>query len=315
MTKKTYLKKLESLIQALPADERKEALDYYSNYFDDADDDDKVFEELGEPEELAKAIIEKFSCVPASPKKEEKDESADSEQSDFFNRAESFETDEKLSFSFSKRQVKNLGIAIGAGNVVLKTGSDFKVETRGILSEDFRCEINEAGTLIIENRRAIPRKKFFSHDERAHWCPRILITLPEKAVFENTKITLGAGQIRTKKLNIKSLRTMIDVSAGNFELSGIDSSMSSISCGMGNVMINGTFSGVTKLDCGMGCIKIKMPVSAAGYSYEGKVAMGSISFNKDKRSGFAQNYYGEKKENHFIIKCGMGEVKVSFDEF
>lgn len=108
---------------------------------------------------------------------------------------------------------------------------------------------------------------------------------------------------------------MIDVSAGNFELSGIDSSMSSIRCGMGNVMINGTFSGVTKLDCGMGCIKIKMPVSAAGYSYEGKVAMGSISFNKDKRSGFAQNYYGEKKENHFIIKCGMGEVKVSFDEF
>ena len=79
MTKKTYLKKLESLIQALPADERKEALEYYSNYFDDADDDDKVFEELGEPEELAKAIIEKFSCVPASPKKEEKDESADSE--------------------------------------------------------------------------------------------------------------------------------------------------------------------------------------------------------------------------------------------
>ena len=146
MTKKSYLKKLESLIQALPADERKEALDYYSNYFDDADDDDKVFEELGEPEELAKAIIEKFSCVPASPKKEEKDESADSEQSDFFNRAESFETDEKLSFSFSKRQVKNLGIAIGAGNVVLKTGRDFKVEARGILSEDFRCEINEAGT-------------------------------------------------------------------------------------------------------------------------------------------------------------------------
>ena len=74
MTKKSYLKKLESLIQALPADERKEALDYYSNYFDDADDDDKVFEELGEPEELAKAIIEKFSCVPASPKKEEEDE-------------------------------------------------------------------------------------------------------------------------------------------------------------------------------------------------------------------------------------------------
>ena len=56
MTKKQYLKKLEYCIQALPAEERNEALEYYSDYFDDADDDDKVMQELGEPEDLAKTI-------------------------------------------------------------------------------------------------------------------------------------------------------------------------------------------------------------------------------------------------------------------
>ncbi len=65
MTRQQYLKKLENCIQALPVEERSEALDYYSNYFDDAEDDDKVISELGEPEELAKTIIEKFTCVPA----------------------------------------------------------------------------------------------------------------------------------------------------------------------------------------------------------------------------------------------------------
>ena len=82
MTKKAYLKKLENLIQALPEEERKEALDYYSSYFDDADDDEKVFQELGKPEELAKAIIEKFSCVPAKKNSAEK---AESDEEEFFD--------------------------------------------------------------------------------------------------------------------------------------------------------------------------------------------------------------------------------------
>ncbi|MCI7799270.1 MAG: DUF1700 domain-containing protein [Spirochaetia bacterium] len=313
MTKKAYLKKLENLIQALPEEERKEALDYYSAYFDDADDDEKVFQELGKPEELAKAIIEKFSCVPAKKNSAEK---AESDEEEFFDAKQNDnQSGEKKFFFFEKDKVKNLGISIGVGNVFLRNGKDFQVETRGINSENFRCEINQAGTLIIENRRNIPGKRFFSHDSKSHWCPRFLITLPAETVLENLKINLGAGQLRSEKLNLTSDRTMLDVSAGNFELSGIKSSVNSIRCGMGNVKINGIFTEYTEIDCGMGYVQIKMPVTSEKYSYEGKVAMGNIQFAKEKRSGFAQNYSGARSENHFSIKCGMGEVKVLFDEF
>ena len=314
MTKKAYLKKLENLIQALPEEERKEALDYYSSYFDDADDDEKVFQELGKPEELAKAIIEKFSCVPAKKNLAEK---VESDEEEFFDAKQNDgnQSGEKKSFFFEKDKVKNLGISIGVGNVFLRNGKDFQVETRGINSENFRCEINQAGTLIIENRRNIPGKRFFSHDSKSHWCPRFLITLPAETVLENLKINLGAGQLRSEKLNLTSVRTMLDVSAGNFELSGIKSSVNSIRCGMGNVKINGIFTEYTEIDCGMGSVQIKMPVTSEKYSYEGKVAMGNIQFAKEKRSGFAQNYSGARSENHFSIKCGMGEVKVLFDEF
>ena len=42
-----------------------------------------------------------------------------------------------------------------------------------------------------------PKKKFFSHDDKMHLAPRILITLPEGASLDNTRINLKAGQINT----------------------------------------------------------------------------------------------------------------------
>ncbi|MCR5614372.1 HAAS signaling domain-containing protein [Treponema sp.] len=320
MTKRQYLTKLENCIQALPAEERNEALDYYSNYFDDANDDDKVIEELGEPEDLAKTIIEKFTCVPAkaaakkksgaSEEDDEETEEYESENGSFFE-----EETERLSFSFKKNQVKNLGIVVGAGNIVMKSGSEYKVETRGIASMDMRCELNEAGTLIIENRKKFPKKKFFSHDDKMHLCPRILITVPDGVNLENTKITLEAGQIKVKQLNISSDKTMIDVSAGNAELRGIKSKMTAIRASMGNITLAGVLTGYTKVDCRMGAVNVKMPVASDDYSYDAKIGMGSVKFDCDKRSGFGQNYFGDKKENHFSISCSMGEVKVAFDKF
>ena len=75
MTRLQYLKAIKNNIQSLTIDEQNEALQYYSDYFDDAGDDKKVMEELGSPEEVAKQIIDKFANVPvASAKKEEKQE-------------------------------------------------------------------------------------------------------------------------------------------------------------------------------------------------------------------------------------------------
>ena len=61
MTRDEYMTALKNNIQSLTVDEQNEALQYYSDYFDDADDDAKVMEELGTPEEVAKVIRERFS--------------------------------------------------------------------------------------------------------------------------------------------------------------------------------------------------------------------------------------------------------------
>ena len=67
MTREEYLNELKSSIMSLTTDEQAEAIEYYTDYFEEADDDEKVMRELGTPEELAKTIIEKFAKTVEKP--------------------------------------------------------------------------------------------------------------------------------------------------------------------------------------------------------------------------------------------------------
>ena len=63
MTREEYLAELKLKLSSLSQDELNEAMQYYSDYFDEANDDEKVMAELGSPEELSKVIVEKFANV------------------------------------------------------------------------------------------------------------------------------------------------------------------------------------------------------------------------------------------------------------
>ena len=63
MDRKEYLERLEQLLLVLPQEEREEALQYYTDYFDDAgaENEEKVIWELGSPEEVAAKIRAGYS--------------------------------------------------------------------------------------------------------------------------------------------------------------------------------------------------------------------------------------------------------------
>lgn len=70
MKKYEYLSELEKRLSALPEDERRDALDYYEEYFDAAgtDNEDATAAELGDPAEAARKILEGEGLTPdASP--------------------------------------------------------------------------------------------------------------------------------------------------------------------------------------------------------------------------------------------------------
>ena len=58
MDRKEFMKQLELLLSDISEDERKEALDYYESYFDEAGDEEEasVIQKLGSPDKVA-AII------------------------------------------------------------------------------------------------------------------------------------------------------------------------------------------------------------------------------------------------------------------
>ena len=67
MTRTEYMKSLEKLLASLPETERRDALDYYDEYFDAAGTsrESETIAELGSPEEVAQKILENQDFVPA----------------------------------------------------------------------------------------------------------------------------------------------------------------------------------------------------------------------------------------------------------
>jgi hypothetical protein len=309
MTREEYLTALKNNIQSLTLDEQNEALQYYSDYFDDADDDAKVMEELGTPEEVAALIREKCSNSLVKNEKAGNDDSdsAGSEKG-------SSGRYEALYYEFKNSDVKSVEFSFGAAEVVLIQGKKFSVETRGISKQNLLCRIDGEKTLVVKNLNKLSGFNFFNHADRpGRMVPRILISIPEAAKLERFKAAIGAGNFVTKDISVSFEKGKIDVGAGNFVLKKIDASNLDMRCGMGNLNIEGSIKGKCNIDCGMGAIKLELSGNENDYSYDAKVGLGDFKFNNEKRSGVCQVYANTRKENHFSVNCGMGSVNIKMN--
>ena len=307
MTREEYMTALKNNIQSLTIDEQNEALQYYSDYFDEADDDAKVMEELGSPEEVAKVIRERFSntLVGKESKSTDQDDSDSSTSSSEAGRYEA------LYYEFKTADVKNVEFSFGAAEVVMISGDKYSVETRGISKENLLCRLDSEKTLVVKNLNKLSGFNFFNHHDRpGRMVPRILITVPDGASLGRFKAAIGAGNFVTKDISISFDKGHIDVGAGNFVLKKIHGSEVNMRCGMGNLNVEGSLAGVCNIDCGMGAIKLNLSGNASDYSYDAKVGLGDFKFNDDKRSGVCQVYANSRKQNHFSVNCGMGSVNI-----
>ena len=305
MTRDEYMTALKNNIQSLTIDEQNEALQYYSDYFDDAGDDEKVMKELGTPEEVAKVIRERFSNTLV------KDSKAKEEGSSEENASGSAGRYEALYYEFKNSDVKNVEFSFGAAEVVMIPGKKFSVETRGISKQNLLCRIDGEKTLVVKNLNKLSGLNFFNHDRPSRIVPRILISVPEGAKLEKFKAAIGAGNFVTKDISLSFEKGNIDVGAGNFVLKTIDGSNLNMRCGMGNLHVEGSLKGVNNVDCGMGAIKLELKGNAEDYSHDAKVGLGDFKFNDEKRSGVCQVYASNRKQNHFSVNCGMGSVIIT----
>lgn len=303
MTREEYLTALKNATMALTSDEQAEALQYYSDYFEEANDDEKIINELGSPEELGKSIVDKFANAVVS----------NSDKSDKNNKSENDSEDNKsdsvLCFSYNKKDVKNLSMNFGVSEVVIISGKKFEVETRGVQPDDINCYLGSDGTLYVNNVRKL-YFNFLSHDRNCRIVPRILVTVPEDAHIDFLRIKMGAGDFRSKNISLYCNSGEIEVGAGNLMIGNVYGGSLNFRCGMGNLDFSGSVTGKSNIDCGMGCLKMDLKGSESDYSYDLKLGLGDFKLNNEKKSGFYQNLINRKKLNHFSVNCGMGSVGI-----
>lgn len=300
MTRKTYLRNLEKNISSLSEAEIKDAIAYYSNYFDDADDDEKVINELGSAEDLAAKIIENSKKRVAAL-----ETSVDSDSGKNEGESES----DALYYEFDREVIKSLQMNLGAAEIVLIPGKNLCVESRGIEEDALSCVLTTKGGLTITNEKRV-NFDFFNHGRKFRVVPRLLITIPEQLCVESLKIRIGAGSLITKGISLNANTASFEVGAGNVSLDTLNCGGSKFRCGMGNLTYTGSLIGHCDIDCGMGNVKLTLTGNADEYSYDGKVGLGDLKINDEKKSGVGQIECSEKKSNHLSINVGMGSVFV-----
>lgn len=69
MTRQEYMQQLAALLAAMPEAERRDALDYYEEYFDAAgpEKEAQTIQELGSPQDVAEKIWEGTRAQPGTP--------------------------------------------------------------------------------------------------------------------------------------------------------------------------------------------------------------------------------------------------------
>lgn len=311
MNREEYLNKLKNLLPSLTDEERNEALQYYSDYFDEADDDEKVIAELGSAEEVAKSIIEKFAGVPATTESA-KEESEEGEYENLYTLA-----DDALCFDFENKDIRALDMKLGGCSVVFIKGKQWMVESRGLLRDEIECRVMNDGTLVMNNVSGGKRFHFFgffNHERKTRHIPRILVTVPDNASLKKANLKIGAGNFLFKDADFAAEEMFCDIGAGNLSMKVTKIGNLKMTCGMGNINFTGTVEKNLVLDCGMGNIKMDLDGKQEDYSYDCKVGLGDFRFGDKSYSGVQTIIAEFKKEKHVSANAGMGSIRINFNK-
>ena len=269
MKKADYLAVLKEKLASLPEEEALEKINYYSDYFDDFGDDEKASLTLGNPEELAKSILsEAFKTETVVQN----------------SRVPSINESEKLYWEFSSSSVKSLSFHLGALNTVIIPGPDYSVETRGLSKSEIRCFLDKSGTLNIINSKVIPGLSFFSHshDRKRRFYPRVLITIPEQAEIYSFSVGLGAGTLKSRKIDLKYQKGDFQVLAGNLELSKLLGEKTFVRCALGRVFLDGRFPLNTDIDNFLGKVTLNAGTKKENCSLTSHAVLGKVGWDDEK---------------------------------
>ncbi len=294
MSRYEYLCLLEKKLASLPKEEQKEAMQYYHDYFEEADNDEQVIKELGSPDQLAQTILSSIPSVPA-----------------MIDGADSHENNSTTG-SFAKlagKTIKELYINCKLSAISIIPDEDFYVDYINCPVGSIKTSFYNGVFSISTTKSESITSSIISFFKQAVADQSIRIHMPVNSYLDKLSFNVGAGQIHSE-INLKAKESVVKVAAGEIRLENLDTDNIDLRCGMGEVRINGEIKG-GKLECGMGEVRLKVKGNPELYSINGSVGMGELRYNGLARE-FTGNLTTERKANHFDASVGMGEMRIDF---
>jgi len=218
-----------------------------------------------------------------------------------------------VDFNGTYANVTSLYFEIGAGQVNIKTGDEFKVDATGVLANQFESSVNDGVWTIKDTKKF--EFPFFTRNNfnLMNYSPQVTIYLPKGFEAENINISLGAGTVNAEELFAQ--KTDISVGAGALTVQSFKTGESKIDCGVGKVEINGTMAGNSKIHCGVGKIDMQLIGNKNDYDYNVSVGVGNVQINNDNYNGSAsKNITNEGAKYNFNLDCGVGSINLQVKE-
>ena len=192
-----------------------------------------------------------------------------------------------------EEKIDVIDIEIGATNLIIKDGEEFKVETNdGDIIID-----QEGSTLKINEKNS---KKLISKSKS-----KLTIYIPKEESVDQLILELGAGNVSIENIEVRA-QTEIQGGAGNIEISSSILNNIDFELGVGNVDLEAYLYGENSIECGVGNLDLNL-LNEDDYKVSIEKGVGTISVNDKK----AKNNTTIGNGDHIIdIEGGVGNIDV-----
>ena len=314
MTKDQFLTELNSYLSVLKPEDRKNTIEFYEEYFEDAENEEAAIEELGAPKKLAEEIID-------------------------FHKTSYRVENTQVSRQFSPDEsISEIILNITAAKVLINASQEEKIEytTQNIADDDFSAKI-ENGKLIIKEKPVFffSKKGFASFLENFNINTsfnagkrEIIINIPKDTRLEKLEFNSQMGSLKIEEVNVEviegyttcgnfsvksGLHKKIDfnTSAGSINISDIDIETMKLSSSAGAIKFENIKAGNISASTGAGTIDFIRTESSYinANSGAGNITGNELKSDRGKfNTGAGTNKFQKCDFNEAILNTGAGSI-------
>ncbi|HIY02030.1 MAG TPA: DUF4097 domain-containing protein [Candidatus Blautia faecipullorum] len=197
-----------------------------------------------------------------------------------------------------------LDIELTYDELILREYEGGKVQVEVTGDEDGNVKVyTEDGELKIESRKKAKRR-------------RIVVSCPPDTEFRKVGIDVDAGAVSVES-PLSAGEFSVSVGAGVFSgVSSVTATDAEVEVGTGTLTMKNLDAENIDAECGLGTMELTVKGREEDYSYRLSCGAGSVELGEGEYSGVGavKKIDNPNASRKMQLQCGMGTVKVSFEE-